>query len=121
MVKRKLNIPKHKLKDLEGFEDVLDLVGIDKSEVNKRDTRPIQSFAIFDFLERETERLHVIDQLFNNKINTIGEHRGHDSLIEKQKKNRNDLQKELTKVLEDKDSPLHKFLGDHFNKFLDRQ
>jgi hypothetical protein len=119
MVKKKLNIPKSKLKDLEGFEDVLDLVNIDKAEVHKRDTRPAQNFEIYDFLERESVRLKKLDQFFSNKVPILEEHGQYTSLIEQQKVVRNDLQKELCQKVKDENSAFQQFMSSRFNKFFD--
>lgn len=119
MAKKKLNIPKDKLKDLEGFEDVLDLVDIDKREVKKKDTRPAQNFAIYDFLERETIRLKKLDEFFSTKVPNLNENKQYTSLIKDQKNNRNSLQSNLTSKMRDPDSEFHHFISTHFNKFFD--
>ncbi|MAF77432.1 MAG: hypothetical protein CME60_04665 [Halobacteriovoraceae bacterium] len=64
--KKKLFLTDHKQKELEGFEEVLDLIDNNGVEVKTRKKEAqIEDYEIYDFLEKEVSRLEKLDQFFS--------------------------------------------------------
>lgn len=64
--KKRIFLPDNKHKELEGFEEVLDLIDNNGIEVKKsKNEIQIEDYEIYDFLEKEVTRLDKLDQFFS--------------------------------------------------------
>lgn len=67
MVKRKLVLNESQKKELEGFEDSLDLINAEESKSRSKGYQQ-EDHKIYDYLEKEKLRLEKIDNLFSVTI-----------------------------------------------------
>lgn len=115
--KNKKAIPPHKSQDLKGFEEVMDLVGIDarKSSKNVKDNQ-IEDYEIYDFLEKENLRLEKIDRFFSTQIPLEKQYSQTKKLIKKEIGEVNMIKDELTMKMMSSQSDFHQFIQDLFSK-----
>ena len=116
--KKKVILPEKKVKELEGFEEVMDLVGQEGNDFASPKERKgaLEDYEIFDFLEKESERLSKLDELFNKKMATIKSYPQLEKLVKKQEEEKNLIKDELSGRLMFENSPLHEKLGLWFDK-----
>ncbi|MCO4793385.1 MAG: hypothetical protein KC493_06730 [Bacteriovoracaceae bacterium] len=71
--KSKLKLPAHKQANLKGFEDVIDIF-LEEQEAEERDKNKKEfekhssTHELFDFLEKEKNRLDCMDKFFAEKL-----------------------------------------------------
>lgn len=87
--------------DLQGFEEVFDLIENDKDKKRSNSERFVNPHELLNFLEKENERLSKLDQFFSDKAPNLLLNPTSQNLCEIQedniKKIRNDIWRELKK------------------------
>lgn len=116
MAKKKIFLSDKKQKDLEGFEDVLDLIGEKDAEIRSDKELQIEDYEIFDFLEKEILRLEKADAFFTTHLPIDKKHSQTKKLIEKEKGDVALLREELIDEIKREDSGLCQFLSNLFTK-----
>lgn len=102
------------MKELEGFEDVLDLVYEERPTVKKNAESGTQTFETMAFLEEEEDRLRRMETLFSAAIPNATEYPQEDYALAEIQDYRDMLLGELTTELSKLDSPLHRNLESLF-------
>lgn len=110
----KHRISPQKMKDLEGFEDVLDLVYEERPTVKKGSESSSQSFETMAFLEEEEERLRRLETIFSSAIPNAMAHPQEDHVIAELVDQRDTLLNELTDHMIKSDSALNQNLNSIF-------
>jgi len=116
--KKKLTLTQDKMKELAGFEEVLDLFFDGQKILSAQEARTHKddTFEIYSFLEKENSRLQQLDNLFSQQMRTHEFYGQTSDLCEQQSmkldQNKNILIEELSKA----DSVLQKNLTELFNK-----
>ena len=87
--KNKIRLPSSHRPKIDGFEDVIDIFideqEDDAREKNKKDVvTHSSSHELFDFLEKEKDRLESLDELFADKIPNMMNNPQIDILLKKQ-------------------------------------
>ena len=67
----KLVIPKSKKKDLQGFDEIVDLITEDQQ--SKPTRIQVEDYEVFNYLEKELQRLEKLDNFFRNQIPLLDE------------------------------------------------
>lgn len=116
MAKKKIFLSDKKKKDLEGFEDVLDLIGEKDAEIKSEKDLQIEDYEIFDFLEKETMRLEKADNFFSTHLPIDKKYSQTDKLIEKELGEVALLREELIDTIKREDSGLNQFISNLFSK-----
>ncbi len=98
------------MKELEGFEDVLDLVYEERPTVKKNSESVSQSFETMAFLEEEEDRLRKLETLFSAAIPNAVEHPQEDFALAEIQDYRDMLLGELVTELSKNNSPLQRNL-----------
>lgn len=106
--------------DLKGFEEVLDLY-VDKQRLSERERqkdlgRNANPFELFNFLEKEKERLAKLDLFFREKLPNIESSPVTEQLLTIQQERREQTEDELIRKLSAPNSPLQKTLEHLFLK-----
>lgn len=112
MAKKKIYLDDKKRKELEGFEEVLDLIDANKAEIKSDKNQQIEDYEIYDFLEKENLRLEKLDHFFTTHLPIDKRYSQTKKLIEKEKKDVTLLREELIQEFIKSDSPLFKYLAD---------
>ena len=116
MAKKKIFLSEKKQKDLEGFEDVLDLIGEKDAEIRSEKDLQIEDYEIFDFLEKEILRLEKADSFFTTHLPIDKRYSQTKKLIEKERGDVALLREELIDDIKREDSSLCQFLSNLFSK-----
>ena len=112
MAKKKIFLDDKKRKELEGFEEALDLINSSESEIKKNDkNQQIEDYEIYDFLEKENLRLEKLDHFFTTHLPIDKVYSQTKKLIEKEKKDVTLLREELVQEFIKSDSPLYSYLA----------
>lgn len=118
--KAKKNILDNLSKELRGFEEVFDLIDEgqkhgqrEKDRINDRSSDP---YALYDFLDRENNRLERLDMMTREKIDHYVASPLVHELIERQRKDRDSSKQEIIKILKGPKSPLSKNISLLFDK-----
>ena len=106
MIKKKVQkrVTEKQIQELKGFEDLIDesleeLEERDK-KARKKDTEKYgEGHEIYNFLEKETDRLGAIDRFFGDQIPNKMKHPQIDVLITKQLKRRDLLREEIVDII----------------------
>jgi|GEM_PF-2368716 len=113
-----LKIPSDKLKDIKGFEEMLDIMDDDDiKKMTKRGNEERRSDPndLSEFLSTEEERLKKLDQFFKQKIQNITKPELVASLIATQKKELDRTKAELLIQVTPLDSVPNMYLSKLFN------
>ncbi len=116
MAKKKIFLSDQKKKDLEGFEEIFDLIGEENTEIRSEKEIQIEDYEIFDFLEKETLRLEKIDHFFTTHLPIDKRYSQTNKLIEKEKGDVALLREELIDELRREGSGLYQFISNLFAK-----
>ncbi|MCF8058347.1 MAG: hypothetical protein K9K67_03565 [Bacteriovoracaceae bacterium] len=116
MSKKKIYLTDKKKKDLEGFEDVMDLIGQSETEIRSDKEIQIEDYEIFDFLEKEILRLEKIDQFFTTQLPIDKRYSQTKALIEKESGDVALLREEIIDKLKQEESNLNQFMSNLFAK-----
>lgn len=116
MVKKKIFLNEKNKKDLEGFEEALDLIADKGTEVRNEKDLQIEDYEIFDFLEKEILRLEKIDNFFTTHLPIDKRYSQTKKLIEKEHSEAALLREELIEKLVREDSGLDRFIANLFAK-----
>ena len=111
--KKRVYISDDKKKELEGFEDVFDL--IDKVGVQvktKKKEVQIEDYEIYDFLEKEVTRLEKLDQFFTVQMPLEKKYHQTRGLIQKESTELHLIKDELIDKVSTPGSRLGLFLND---------
>jgi len=100
-------ISQQKMKELEGFEDVLDLVYEERPTVKKSAEAMSQAYETLAYLEEEEERLRRLEVIFSSAIPNAIDHPQEDYAIAEIQDYRNMLLGELAIDMAKSDSPLN--------------
>lgn len=115
--KKNIILSAQKKKELEGFQEVLDLVNIDKEKAtievnnNKKDM-PIEDYQIYDFLEKEVARLEKLDQFFTVQMPLEKKYSQTKKLIQKESSELSVIKDEIIELTSQNESNLYNFLDD---------
>jgi hypothetical protein len=116
MAKKKVLLRPSKRKELEGFEEVLDLVYGKDTQVVARSRRDLtEDYQIYDFLEKENHRLQKLDRLYSDILKTEQRFSQIEKLLIEQEENLAVSRDTLSKVLNDKNSPMNSQLQKIFD------
>jgi len=118
MVKKKLS--KKQATDLQGFEEVMDMViGEKEVQLNEKKRKELEkfndSFELYNFLEYETVRVKKLDDFFSYKIPNINANSQTEELNKRQIEKKELLKEELVNRIIDINSPFHYNLKQIFN------
>jgi hypothetical protein len=115
--KKSTIITSHKGDDLKGFEEVMDLVGLDpkKGPKNVKDSQ-IEDYEIYDFLEKENLRLEKIDRFFNTQIPLEQKYSQTKKLIKEEIGQVNMIKDELTIKMMSPQSDFYLFMEQLYQK-----
>jgi hypothetical protein len=104
--------------ELKGFEEVLDLIHEDSlvGDTGKIATKGANPFELYNFLEKERDRLDKIDLFFREKLPNLEASSITQNLIKIQNARLKATTQELTSALMEMDSPLMKNLTLLFDK-----
>lgn len=116
MAKKKIFLNDKKRKDLEGFEEALDLIGEKGSKVRNEKDLQIEDYEIFDFLEKEILRLEKIDNFFTTHLPIDKRYSQTNKLIEKEHSEVALLREELVEKLSREGSELDQFMANLYAK-----
>ncbi len=111
MAKKKIYLDEKKKKELEGFEDALDLINAGQTEIATDNTQQIEDYEIYDFLEKENLRLEKLDNFFSTHLPIDKKYSQTKKLIEKEKKDVALLREELVREFSKPDSALNRYLA----------
>lgn len=104
--------------ELKGFEEVLDLLTDDTSRSEKfnNNNKSTNPFELFNFLEKEKERLEKVDLFFREKLPNLDAQEITPHLTKLQEQRLQSTRSELTLRLSQTDSPLMANLRHLFEK-----
>lgn len=116
--KRKILLTESKMKELQGFEDVIDLLFDDKRIISNQEARANKddTFEIYSFLEKELRRLQHLDRFFSTQMRTHEFYSQTSELCERQSDKLSSNRDELIGKLIVEDSPLHHNLEELIKK-----
>lgn len=103
-----------KMKDLEGFEDVLDLVYEERPTLKKTSEATSQNFETMAYLEEEEERLRRLETVFSSAIPNAVAHPQEDYVLHDLADNRAAVINELCEKMVKSDSALNQNLNSIF-------
>lgn len=107
------------IKGMKGFEDVVDLIDPDKYRRRLAEKKAFNdNYEMYTFLERENERLALVDRFFANQVKNQEAYPQVEGLITLQKERKELLKDELIEMLASIDSPLNDGLKHMFNKLF---
>ncbi len=111
--KKRVFLTDTKKRELEGFEDVLDLIDNNGVEVkvNKKEAQ-IEDYEIYDFLEKEVARLEKVDQFFTVQMPLEKKYSQTKGLIKKEGADLYIIKDEIITMSSRIDSNLSNFLDD---------
>lgn len=112
--KKRIFLSDKKQKELEGFEDVLDLIDKDSNLDVKTSKKEIQieDYEIYDFLEKEVSRLQKLDQFFTVQMPLEKKYSQTKGLIQKESVQLHAVKDEIIEIISKADSNLSNFLDD---------
>ncbi|OUR97151.1 hypothetical protein A9Q84_12555 [Halobacteriovorax marinus] len=111
---------KEKIKEMKGFEEIMDLVidEEDQVEVEKK-RKEIEkyndTYQLYNFLENENARLEKLALFFGKKLNNYQKFNQTNLILEKQSTKCSDSKSELIKKLVREDSHINNSLSTLFN------
>lgn len=118
MAKQIRRVSSDKMKELDGFEEVFDL--FESSTEFKEGTIDPRSgddtFELYNFLENENKRLHLLDQLYSSKIKTLKRHPQSAKLLKEQLLKKQQLLNQLIPQVASHDSAFNEEMERLFNK-----
>lgn len=85
MVKKKISISKKQKENLKGFEEILDLVTGEETELVQPRKNQIEDYEVFNFLEKEIQRLEKTDHFIRHQIAILKETPVVDSTLDNEK------------------------------------
>ena len=123
MVKRKKIISKEKFKDIEGFEEIMDLVLDEEEQLQVEQKRKElekynDTYKLYNFLENEVKRLEKVSQFFGTKLKNYKEFNQTKHIAKKQETICSETKKDLLSHVVVKDSHLNKRLETLFNSLF---
>ena len=97
---------KKKRKELEGFEDVIDMIPGNRFNPDRKKINPKlnEDFELLNLLENEHQRLSKLDLFFNEKISNQQNFEQADELLKTQESNIQDMRERIIKQSLDKNS-----------------
>lgn len=121
MAKKKIFLDDKKRKELEGFEEALDLIGESDTEIrNISKETQIEDYEIYDFLEKEIVRLEKLDQFFTTQIPLDRQYSQSLKLLKREREATALIKEELIGKLARGNSGLSTFLADIYKKTLSK-
>ncbi len=115
--KKRIFLTDHKKKELEGFQDVMDLIdgnGIEL-KVSKKEAQ-IEDYEIYDFLEKEITRLEKLDRFFTVQMPIEKQYSQTKPLIQKESEEMHLIKDEIIEKISHPSSRLCDFLDDLISK-----
>lgn len=110
MAKKKIYLTEQQKKDLEGFEDLLDLFSEGGAEIRSNNENQIEDYEIYDFLEKENLRLEKLDQFFTTHLPVAKAYQQTSKLIENEEGILGPLRNDLVNLIENPKSHFYKFI-----------
>lgn len=114
---KKVKVPPHKAKELEGFEEAMDLVTGEETILDAKKEQ-IEDYQIYDYLLKENDRLKKLDDLFSTKLKIMEKYDQIDSLIEQQNEAMSMAREEVISFLTVKNSPYQINMDQLFKKIV---
>ena len=110
---KKLRLPPEKLKQLEGFEDIIDLLEEDSTveKTSKREDYGDHGYQVYHYLENELTRLEMLNTLIESRLKTQKANQHIQELIDEQNKKNSMLMEDCIDLLLDRRSPMTKRLN----------
>lgn len=115
MAKKKLFLTDEQKKELEGFEEALDLINANGPELKNKETQ-IEDYEIYDFLEKENLRLEKLDKFFTTHIPLDKKYSQTEKLILKESEHIALLREDIIDELKRDDNPFQEFMKNLFHK-----
>lgn len=117
MSKKKPTLNDKTNQQLKGFEEVMDLVGLDPASNSKalKDNQ-IEDYEIYDFLEKENQRLEKLDRFFSTQIPLEKKYSQTKGLIKKEISEVGMIKDELTMKLMHPTSDFQEFMDELYKK-----
>lgn len=116
MAKKKLFLTDKQKKELEGFEDALDLIGADGPEIKNQKDHQIEDYEIYDFLEKENLRLEKLDRFFTTHIPLDRKYSQTEKLIQKEQDAIGMLREDILDEIQREDNVFQDFMKTLFHK-----
>ena len=115
--KQKIFVNDNKKKELEGFEEVMDLINTNGVEVkiSKKDAQ-IEDYEIYDFLEKEEGRLERLDRFFTVQMPIERKYSQTKALIKKESEEMHLIKDEIIEKISHPSSRLCDFLDNLISK-----
>ncbi|MCR9205880.1 MAG: hypothetical protein NXH75_14950 [Halobacteriovoraceae bacterium] len=116
MAKKKIFLTDKQKKELEGFEDALDLIGADGPEIKQQKDHQIEDYEIYDFLEKENLRLEKLDHFFTTHIPLDRKYSQTEKLINKEKEVIGMLREDILDEIQREDNIFQDFMKSMYQK-----
>jgi tRNA uridine 5-carbamoylmethylation protein Kti12 len=71
---KKISLSKKQMNDLQGFEEIVDLVTGEKTELIQPRRNDNEDYELFNYLEKEIKRLEKIDHYFRHSLEVVNRH-----------------------------------------------
>ncbi len=114
---KKIKLTNGQIKELKGFEDVVDLVFEGNPELQAMDSRRSNdSYDLYTFLETENTRLALLHDFFANRVKIHEENPQLMELIEEQRNYMLKLEKEILTHLSGPQAPFQRRVSVIFNQ-----
>jgi hypothetical protein len=123
MVKKKKILSPSKIKDIEGFEEIMDLVLDEEEQIQaehkkKELEKYNDTYKLYNFLENEVKRLENLSQFFGTKLNNYKKFNQTQYIAKKQNTICKESKKKLSKEVIHPESHLNKQLESLFNSLF---
>lgn len=123
MVKKTKVLSSEKIKDIEGFEEIMDLVLDEEEQIQAEHKRKElekynDTYKLYNFLENEVSRLEKMSQFFGTKLNNYKKFNQTRYISRKQETICSEAKKKLLKKIILNDSHLNKQLEILFNSLF---
>ena len=123
MVKKKKILSKEKIQEIEGFEEIMDLVLDEEEQIQVEQKRKElekynDTYKLYNFLENEVKRLEKVSQFFGTKLKNYKKFNQTQYIAKKQDTICSEAKKKLLKEVIVNDSHLNKQLETLFNSLF---
>ncbi|MDC1174802.1 hypothetical protein OAT67_05385 [Bacteriovoracaceae bacterium] len=115
---KKVVLPPKKKKDLEGFEEAIDLITGEKTTTVEQKKDQLEDYQIYDYLLKENERLKKVDDLFSTKLKILEKYDQIETLIKEQQDSMAMCREELIATLNVKNSNYMLSMDEFFRKVV---
>ncbi len=113
---KKIRVTPEQMRDLDGFKEVFDLFEDMEVKEGAIDSRADDNFELYNFLDNENKRLHLLDQLYSTKAKNLIDYPQSAKLIEEQTSKRDAHMLKLARLLAAHDCAFNEEMERLFNK-----